>query len=85
MTAADARGGAFGSEFILVDSEDLHSRRSEAGASSRRILFLDIEATDRSLWCYFVADAVKRDVLGGEYPRDRVSESFVQPDSEALS
>ena len=71
---ADIRGGAFGSEFVLVgDDFSLRQRHGQDTLQGlgRRILFLDVELTAPNLWVYFVADALKRGVLGGEYPKDR--------------
>lgn len=82
----DVRGGAFGSEVVLVghrEDDALFSKPPRqrrhvpqdtlllAEASGRRTLFLDVELTAPNLWVYFVADALKRGVLGGEYPKDR--------------
>ena len=62
---ADPRGGAFGSEFIVE-----HALNS---AGDRTRLLLDVEAAPRRLWLWFVADALKREVLGGEWPREKSS------------
>ena len=68
-SVCDPRGGAFGSEYILVDfsapqQQSQGQRYALSRDGGRRALFLDIEVTARKLWCYFVADAVKRGVLG---------------------
>jgi hypothetical protein len=60
----DPRGGAFGSEFIVVPDPAGERRTGTGGGGAgggagRLLLYLDVDLAAPKLWLWFVADAVR--------------------------